>query len=269
MGQYLKPHFPNAEDLVNRELARLLIAADEPSAVPTAVKLMTTLRDEHEFRSEEMLKKDQHGNYGKAVLAMKKTPPPTSQMHYAMMLRNAKSGWTGELRSQYGAWLTNAQKQVDGRSYVGFIKRIRRDAIAALAPAEKVAFAYKPGEKPSSLPQPKGPGRNWTIHEIEALTKAPLTGRSFANGQKMYAATLCASCHQFKGAFDAIQQAGDISPSLVAGGIKVALLTTVFGLIVAMILQIFYNYLVAKVDSIVNDMEDASIKLVDILVNNK
>ena len=71
------------------------------------------------------------------------------------------------------------------------------------------------------------------------------------------------------GAFDSIEAAGDISPSLVAGGIKVALLTTVFGLIVAMILQVFYNYLISKVDSIVNDMEDSSIKLVDILVNNK
>ena len=71
------------------------------------------------------------------------------------------------------------------------------------------------------------------------------------------------------GAFDAIEAAGDISPSLVAGGIKVALLTTVFGLIVAMILQIFYNYIVAKIDSIVNTMEDASISFVDILVKNK
>lgn len=71
------------------------------------------------------------------------------------------------------------------------------------------------------------------------------------------------------GAFDAIEAAGDISPSLVAGGIKVALLTTVFGLIVAIILQIFYNYIVAKVDSIVNDMENASISLVDILVKHE
>ena len=71
------------------------------------------------------------------------------------------------------------------------------------------------------------------------------------------------------GAFDAIEAAGDISPSLVAGGIKVALLTTVFGLIVAMILQIFYNYLIAKVDSLVNSMEDASISLIDLLVKNK
>ena len=70
-------------------------------------------------------------------------------------------------------------------------------------------------------------------------------------------------------AFDKIEAAGDMQPSLVAGGIKVALLTTVFGLIVAIILQIFYNYIIAKIDSIVNDMENASIDLMDILVNNK
>jgi biopolymer transport protein ExbB len=71
------------------------------------------------------------------------------------------------------------------------------------------------------------------------------------------------------GAFDAIEAAGDISPSLVAGGIKIALLTTVAGLIVAIILQLFYNYLVSKIDSLVNDMEDASISLVDILVRHR
>ena len=70
-------------------------------------------------------------------------------------------------------------------------------------------------------------------------------------------------------AFDAIAEAGDVSPSLVAGGIKVALLTTVAGLIVAVILQLFYNYLVSKVDIIVNNMEDASISLVDLLVKYK
>ncbi len=70
------------------------------------------------------------------------------------------------------------------------------------------------------------------------------------------------------GAFDAIEIAGDISPSLVAGGIKIALITTVFGLIVAIILQIFYNYCVAKIDSIVNNMEDASISLLDIIVKH-
>ncbi|PJB11874.1 MAG: flagellar motor protein MotA [Flavobacteriales bacterium CG_4_9_14_3_um_filter_40_17] len=70
-------------------------------------------------------------------------------------------------------------------------------------------------------------------------------------------------------AFDKIEAAGDMQPSLVAGGIKVALLTTVFGLVVAIILQVFYNYIIAKIDSIVNDMEDASISLIDLLVANK
>ena len=67
-------------------------------------------------------------------------------------------------------------------------------------------------------------------------------------------------------AFDAIQAAGDISPNVVAGGMKVALITTVAGLIVAIILQIFYNYILSKIDSLSIDMEDASISLVDLLV---
>jgi biopolymer transport protein ExbB len=70
-------------------------------------------------------------------------------------------------------------------------------------------------------------------------------------------------------AFDDIQTAGDISPNIVAGGMKVALITTVAGLIVAIILQIFYSYIVSKIDSIVLSMEDSSISLIDILVKAK
>ena len=70
-------------------------------------------------------------------------------------------------------------------------------------------------------------------------------------------------------AFDNIAASNEMSPATVAGGIQVALLTTVFGLVVAIILQIFYNYIIAKVDSIVNNMEDASISLIDILVAHK
>lgn len=70
-------------------------------------------------------------------------------------------------------------------------------------------------------------------------------------------------------AFAAIEAAGDISPNIVAQGMKVALITTVGGLIVGMVLQVFYNYLVSKIDSLVNSMEDASISLVDLLVRHK
>jgi biopolymer transport protein ExbB len=66
-------------------------------------------------------------------------------------------------------------------------------------------------------------------------------------------------------AFQKIAAVGNLSASLIAGDIQVALLTTVFGLIVAIILQIFYNYIIAKIDAIVNDMEDSSISLIDML----
>ena len=67
-------------------------------------------------------------------------------------------------------------------------------------------------------------------------------------------------------AFDAIQVAGDMSPNVVAGGMKVALITTVGGLIVAVILQLFYNYILSQIDSLTIEMEDASISLIDVLV---
>lgn len=70
-------------------------------------------------------------------------------------------------------------------------------------------------------------------------------------------------------AFDEIERADDISPTVVAGGMKVALLTTIFGLIVAMILQVFYSYLISKIDSLTTTMEDATINYMDIIANNK
>ncbi|MEG1685074.1 MAG: MotA/TolQ/ExbB proton channel family protein [Bacteroides sp.] len=67
-------------------------------------------------------------------------------------------------------------------------------------------------------------------------------------------------------AFDKIQQVGDISPTVVAGGMKVALITTIFGLIVALILQIFYNYILSKIEALLSDMEDSSITLLDMVI---
>lgn len=70
-------------------------------------------------------------------------------------------------------------------------------------------------------------------------------------------------------AFDAIKEAAQISPAIVADGIAVALLTTLFGLVVAMLLQVFYNYLVSRIDRLVGDMEEASIELIDALYEFK
>lgn len=70
-------------------------------------------------------------------------------------------------------------------------------------------------------------------------------------------------------AFDQIQQAGDISPTIVASGMKVALITTIFGIIVALILQVFYNYILSKIEHIISQMEESSITLMDIIAKHK
>ncbi|MBQ8608141.1 MAG: MotA/TolQ/ExbB proton channel family protein [Bacteroidaceae bacterium] len=67
-------------------------------------------------------------------------------------------------------------------------------------------------------------------------------------------------------AFDDIQRAGDISPTVVAGGMKVALITTIFGIVVALILQVFYNYILSKIEALTGDMEDSSITLLDLIM---
>ena len=67
-------------------------------------------------------------------------------------------------------------------------------------------------------------------------------------------------------AFDRIQQVGDISPTVVAGGMKVALITTIFGLVVALILQVFYNFILTKIEAITSEMEDSSITLLDMVI---
>ena len=70
-------------------------------------------------------------------------------------------------------------------------------------------------------------------------------------------------------AFDQIQNAGDISPTIVAAGMKVALITTIFGIIVALILQLFYNFILTKIENLTAEMEDAGITLLDAIVKHK
>ena len=70
-------------------------------------------------------------------------------------------------------------------------------------------------------------------------------------------------------AFDRIQQAGDISPTIVAEGMKVALITTIFGIVVALVLQLFYGYITSKIERLTSQMEEAGVEMLDIVVKYK
>jgi biopolymer transport protein ExbB len=70
-------------------------------------------------------------------------------------------------------------------------------------------------------------------------------------------------------AFDQIQTEGDINPTIVAAGMKVALITTIFGIVVALVLQLFYNFILSKIEHLTSQMEESAISLMDIILKNK
>jgi putative heme-binding domain-containing protein len=216
LAAYLEPHYPHAEPMVNRELCRTLVYLESPLAVPRTLTLLETVKETGPAVSDAFLKRSHLDHYGASVSSMQANPPRTQQMFYAFTLRTAQAGWTRELRQSYFSWLRDAEGRVGGRSYQGFVQRIRQDALAAMPQAERDALRALTGEVAKSAPrfetppQPKGPGRVWSIDEIAELTSAPLRKRNFANGEAMYHAVLCARCHRFDGI------GGDVGPDLTA-----------------------------------------------------
>ncbi|KAA0265244.1 MAG: MotA/TolQ/ExbB proton channel family protein, partial [Chlorobiota bacterium] len=117
---------------------------------------------------------------------------------------------------------------------------------------------------------------------LESVEKAIMTYGSIETGfleKRMVWISLCIALAPMLGftgtvqgmieAFEAIKEANQISPAIVAGGIAKALITTLFGLVVAMILQVFYNYFISRIDDLVSDMEESSVQLIDSLYSLK
>jgi putative heme-binding domain-containing protein len=142
--------------------------------------------------------------------------PPRQQTYYATVLSAASNGWTPALREQYFQWFSKAFRYQGGRSYIGFIDKARKGALAYV-PQDKFDLYNKisgdslltsSGNDLANLPTPEGPGRRWTMEEATPLLADPLTGRDFERGKMMFAATLCSSCHTMQG------EGGGIGPDL-------------------------------------------------------
>lgn len=174
------------EDL-NDELARLLIAVDEPAAVPTAMKLM---------RESESQKQ---------------------QIHYALVLSVAKSGWTPELRRQYFQWFLDAASLQGGNSFGGYLKSIRERAIEGLSEAEKAELAELLAREPESIdPYAELKARplvqKWTLADLASAFDEDFSARDLSNGKKMFGVAQCYKCHRISG------QGGNAGPDLTPAG---------------------------------------------------
>lgn len=162
--------------------------------------------------------------YGRAIKAMIDNQPDKRQMWLAYCLRVAQEGWTAELRSDYSRWFVTARTWSGGNSFRKFLDNIEDEAWQNTSFDHRVLVeksgARQPYQAPE-LPKPTGPGKDWTLAEVQELASKPLRNRSYENGRKMYAATRCVLCHRFAG------EGGATGPDLtqLAGRFDMAALT--------------------------------------------
>lgn len=180
------PLYPAATRQLNAELCTIMIYLDAPSAVGKTMKLLA------------------------------EAPTQEEQLHYAMQLRVAKTGWTPPLRREYFSWFIKAADYRGGASFRGYVENIRTESIATLSDAEKNQLGEllegKGEPAPSVAVEPRQFVKAWTVDELTPYVESHLKGRDFANGRKLFAAASCANCHRFAG------EGGAVGPDLTAVG---------------------------------------------------
>lgn len=211
----LEPSFPSKNAAVNRELCQVLVFLNSKSVVAKTLGLVATAVDDSEAIASDAVLARNTG-YAAAAEAAQKSRPNRQQIALMWSLRNATAGWTPESRKTYFSWFPHARTWKGGNSFKGFIENARKEAMANFVPNEETAaldaLSSKDIPVPVNFVPAKGPGRNWTIDEVVALTKEGLKGRNFENGKAMFTATSCSACHPFAG------EGGSIGPDLTGSG---------------------------------------------------
>jgi len=196
----LQPLYPSGDDDLDAELCRLLCRIDAPQVVATTVALMKQTQTEALDYDAKLLARHE---YGKPILEAMANAPNSRNIHYAYCLRGVQRGWTRELRKDYFGWLNRMLQTNGGKSFAGYIREIREQAIAAMPADEASSVAWLLGDvEPidvAALPQAKGPGDAWTTERVMQLFPDELRGRDYQNGKAMFQAGRCVMCHRFNG----------------------------------------------------------------------
>ncbi|MCS5491649.1 c-type cytochrome [Algoriphagus limi] len=223
---YLSPNFPADDNMLNRSLSVLLTHLNAPDAVEKTLALLKTAKDDADYQktftsSAELVFRNPQ--YGLDIANMLANVPPAQATYFATVLGGAETGWTPEMREEYFAWIKNALTNYKGgRSYVGFLDRTRKMALAHVVPEDFEKYDELSGGKLLTSSgndiadtgiQPEGPGRSWKVEDALAIVEN-LQGRDYLKGKAMYQATLCQSCHTMQG------EGGIIGPDLTQLGTR-------------------------------------------------
>ena len=222
----LEKNYPAKDNMVNRQYSKLLINLQAPDAVEKTMALMDNAKDDTSYQKTFTESSDlimRNPQYGLDIAEMLSKVPPAQQTYYAVMLSAAKVGWTPQMREKYFTWIRNASNYRGGKSFMGFMDHARKLALQNVPKAEFAHYNTLSGDSifkyagpfvPSKLPQPKGPGRDWQVEEALKVVDSGLNNRNLENGKNMFAASMCSSCHSFKG------EGGQIGPDLTQLGTR-------------------------------------------------
>lgn len=213
IGNYLASHYPAKTDVLNQLLSKTLVYVGEPSVISKTIALLEKPLGENADvmantateAADLILRNPQ---YGMAIAETLKNMPPAQSTYYGNVLSNAKDGWTPELREKYFKWFHKAFSYKAGRSYIGFVDKARKNALANVSENQYELYNQMSGDSllsssgndlVSNAIQPKGPRKNWTEEDIEPLLAEGLGNRDFEQGRNMYLATNCVTCHAMRG----------------------------------------------------------------------
>lgn len=224
---YLNPLFPSSDDEINKLLSRILVHLEAPGVVPKTIALLDKNEPKGAIAGGETATSSadlimRNPAYGLDIAKMLEKVPPAQQIYFATVLSSAKTGWTPQLRDKYFKWFRNALNFRGGNSYIGFIDRARKLALAHV-PKDKVSYyeklsgadmMSKSGNDLVIQNYPKGPGKNWKLDNALEVVEKGLTNRNFQQGKDMYNAITCSRCHSIRG------EGSNVGPDLTQLGTR-------------------------------------------------
>jgi putative heme-binding domain-containing protein len=220
----LDPQYPAGDNNLNRSLSKVLVYLEDPRAVEKTMALMATAKDDTSYQKQVTQSSDlilRNPQYGMDIAGMLSDVPPAQQTYYAVVLSEARTGWTPELQETYFRWFYKAFGYKGGHSFVGFIDLTRKNALKKVPKDKFSYFNTISGDtivgrsamgNQGAVQRPKGPGRDWEVDTALVLVKDGLSNRNFERGRSMFIASMCKSCHTMRG------EGGTVGPDLTQLG---------------------------------------------------
>ncbi len=207
----LRSYFPHANNSVTKELGQLLLFLRADGITKDLVALLEkhaaerTITEGVEMLSEETTQRSEQ--YGPLIREVIAKMPPSESIYYGLLLSHAKEGWTKALREKYFLWFYDVLGAKGGMSFKAYMENVRQEAMTHVPATERSYFQeisgiYDPSKSIADLPQPIGPGKNYSVEEFGKIIWGGGMENykgTLADGERAYKAAMCIQCHRMRG----------------------------------------------------------------------